>query len=133
MMSRRREQEIERKERKAARDERESAAGKLRDKVPNLTHLDITVRETRPEGWVTDTSYIRRVVLEQAPALFEIPCSDTRCEDGGYDMTREILASLSAGRVEFDGEAACRGRCGAIDCGRRLAYSAKAKYGASAQ
>jgi len=128
MINRRRENEIERKERKAARDEREGAAGKLRDKVPNLAHLDITIRETRPEGWVTDTSYIRRVVLEQAPALFEIPCSDTRCEDGGYDMTREILTSLRAGRTTFEGEESCRGRRGPLDCGRRLAYVAKATY-----
>lgn len=124
---------MERKERKAARDERENAAGKLRDRVPNLTQLDITVRETRTEGWVTDTSYIRRVVLAQAPALFEIPCSDTRCEDGGYDVTREIIAQLAAGRLEFEGEAACRGRCGAIDCGRRLSYTARAQYGAAVQ
>jgi len=128
MMSRYREKELERKERRIQRDERENAAGKLVQKIPDLTSLSIAIHETRPEGCVSDNHYIRRVALEHAPALFEVACSDPRCEDGGHDVTREILASLASRQACFEGRHACRGRCGAIDCARVLRYVTTASY-----
>jgi len=128
MMSRYREKELERKERRIQRDERENAAGKLVQKIPDLTSLSIAIHETRPEGCVSDNHYIRRVALEHAPALFEVACSDPRCEDGGHDVTREILASLASRQACFEGRHACRGRCGAIDCARVLWYVTTASY-----
>src|SRR3954469_11960801 len=121
-MNRHREKELERKERRVQRGEREDAAGKLVQRVPDLTSLSIEIHETRPEGCVSDTHYIRRVVLEHAPALFEVKCSDPRCEDGGYDVTREIIFALASRQARFEGQQACRGRCGSNDCARVLRY-----------
>jgi hypothetical protein len=125
--------QIERAERRAQRDEREMAAGKLSERVPDLTSLAIAIHETRPSGCVADTHYIRRVVLESAPALFELTCSERDCEDGGHDLTREVLSALVAGRVQFQGEQVCRGRCGPVDCGRALRYIATATYRVAGQ
>ena len=126
--NRRREKDILREERRVQRVQREDAAGKLVTQAPDLASLSISIRETRPEGCVSDTQYTRRVVLEHAPALFEVPCAYPECEDGGYDVTREILLSLAAHRTHFEGEQSCRGRCGSLECTRVLRYAGTATY-----
>jgi hypothetical protein len=108
-MMNRPEKDLERKERTVQRDERENAADELAQRVPDLTSLSIEIRETRPEGCVSDTYYIRRVVLEQAPALFEVVCFDPRCEDGGYDVTPDIIFALKSRQARFEGHQTCRG------------------------
>jgi hypothetical protein len=77
---------------------------------------------------VNDTYYIRRVVLEHAPALFEVVCSDPRCEDGGYDVTPDIIFALKSRQARFEGHQTCRGRCGSRDCARVLRYVTTATY-----
>lgn len=128
MMWDRRKNDLERKERAVQRAERETAAGKLLARVPRLASISLVIDEKRPEGCVSDTHYIRRVVVEHAPALFEVPCSDRGCQDGGYEITREILAALASSRLEFQGEHACGGRVGTLDCARVLRYKATATY-----
>ena len=122
--SRRREME----ERRDQRVQREDAAGKLLKRVPDLATLSLVIRETRPEGCVSNTQYTRRVVVEHAPALFEVPCSYPQCEDGGYDVTREILTALNGHQETFEGTVSCRGRCATLDCARVLHYVATATY-----
>ena len=119
---------IEREERVSLRHEREDAAGKLLQKVPELTSLSLAIHEVRPDGCASDAQYIRRVVIEHAPALFEMPCSYAYCKDGGYDVTREILDALASRTPRFEGERACRGSCGTRDCDRVLRYVATATY-----
>jgi hypothetical protein len=135
--SRRKEETIERAERKSQRARREAVAGRLLQKVPGLASLSIEIHETRPGGVVSDNHYTRRIVLEHAPALFEVPCSYADCSDGGYDVTLELLDALLAGRRELRGEQTCRGRCGGQPCARLLRYVAVAAYrdghGASAR
>jgi hypothetical protein len=126
--NRRREKDILREERRVLRVQREDAAGKLLARAPDLASLSISIRESRPEGCVSDTQYTRRVVLEHAPALFEVPCAYPECEDGGYDVTREVLLSLAAHLTSFAGEQACRGRCGSLECTRVLHYAGTATY-----
>jgi hypothetical protein len=115
-------------ERRIQRRERETAAGRLADKAPDLASLSIEMHETRPEGCVSDNQYIRRIVVEHAPALFEIPCSYPQCEGGGYDLTREILRAIALQRPRFEGEIACRGQCATLDCKRVLRYIGTATY-----
>jgi hypothetical protein len=123
-----RQKSIERVERLAERDRREAAAGKLIQKVPDLTSLTLVIRETRPDGCASDTQYTRRVVVEHAAALFEMPCSYSYCTDGGYDTTREIMGALSARTARFEGEVSCRGNCRAQYCERVLHYVGTATY-----
>jgi hypothetical protein len=115
-------------ERRLRRAEREAAAGLLIGPAPDLKSLDLKIDEVRPGGGVDDVHYIRRIVVASAPALFEFPCSLSGCEDGGYDLTREILSALSARREEFTGELACQGHGRAGDCHRVLRYAATATY-----
>lgn len=127
MMNRRKEKELERKERRIQRSIREDAAGKLLVRAPDLIALNIATHETRPAS-VGDTHYIRRVVVAQAPALFEVLCSDPQCEDGGYDVTREVLSALASHKAQFEGQQPCQGHCGVNACGRILRYVGTATY-----
>jgi hypothetical protein len=120
--------ELERQERNNRRSERERAAGTLLGKVPSLTRLDIAFHEKSSGVCADDTRYVRRVVIESAPALFEVSCCGPQCEDGGYDVTREMLRALSSSSLHFEGEQACRGRRGPGDCGRVLTFVATATY-----
>ena len=124
----RRQQQVEREERRAVRDRREDSAGKLLAKVPNLTSLNLAIQEGRADAGVGENQYIRRVVIDNAPALFEIRCSNPQCEDGGFDLTREVLSALASGKTKFEGEHACRGRGRTADCARVLRYVATATY-----
>lgn len=128
MNTSRRQQMVEREERRVQRVEREDSAGKLLTKVPDLTGLALDIREVRPDGCVADNHYIRRVVVANAPALFEVRCSYADCEDGTYDLTWEILAALASHKTRFEGQHNCRGRCRAVDCTRVLRYVATATY-----
>ncbi|XYH94507.1 hypothetical protein ACMHYB_42745 [Sorangium sp. So ce1128] len=115
------------------RGKREQAAGKLLQKVPELTSLNLEIRETRSNGLANDTQYIRRVVVEHAHALFEMPCSYSSCDNGGYDVTREILNALTSRAARFEGECVCRGSCGNEFCSRVLRYVATATYRSNAE
>jgi hypothetical protein len=119
---------FERTERRNQRMAREDAAGKLIERAPDLTDLHIEIEEATRAGSVGGTRYIRRVVLAHAPALFELPCSEPRCESGGYDVTSEILAALASRKTHFEGQQSCTGRCSQNDCGRVLHYVATATY-----
>ncbi|WP_437523071.1 hypothetical protein WME79_33255 [Sorangium sp. So ce726] len=110
------------------REKRELAAGKLLQKVPELTSLNLEIRETRPNSPTNETQYIRRVVVEHAHALFEMPCSYSSCDNGGYDVTQAILNGLASRAARFEGECACRGSCGGECCSRVLRYVATATY-----
>jgi hypothetical protein len=102
------------------RREREDAAVRLHDAVPGLTSLSLELQEVSGEDVIV--KYVRRVVLERAPALFVIPCTDPACEDGGHDVTAPILRALRGARTQFDGEHACDGHIGHGECKRVLRY-----------
>jgi hypothetical protein len=119
---------IEREERIVERDRREDAAGKLTQRIPDLTSLSLSIHEARSDGCTSDTQYIRRIVVEHAPALFEMRCSYAYCSNGGYDVTREVLNALASRAARFEGESACRGSCGEQYCSRVLRYIGTATY-----
>jgi hypothetical protein len=112
----------------AERRRREDEAPRLATVVPALQSLRLELRESRAGGQMAEVAHIRRVVVERAPALFEVPCQDTSCKDGGHDLTHEILDRLRSGAGEFAGEDACHGRVGTATCQRILNYSASAEY-----
>jgi len=110
------------------RRQREDEAPRLTREVRQLAALDIEIVEYRAGGAAFVARYTRRVVIQHAPAHFEIPCSNERCSGGGYELTPEIMHALRARRAVFDGQAACSGSVGSGDCGRSLHYFAHASY-----
>ncbi len=108
----------------------EDAAPRLAAQVPLLRSLRLSLSFHRGEVRIGDASYVRVVVVPTAPALFNIPCSDSSCRDGGHQITGAMLKALRAGLTEFRGEEPCRGSVGASGgpCGSVLTYEAQATY-----
>jgi len=113
----------------AERRRREDEAPRLLQEVPRLRSLRLDIDEHTREGVVSsEPAHIRRIVVEHAPALFFLPCGDTRCRDGGHDVTRAVMAALRDGKTQFEGEDACSGTQGSGHCGRILHYIGMATF-----
>lgn len=106
----------------------EDEAPRLRAMFPRLTSLRLDVRERRVGAPVPEAGYIRRIVLETAPALFLLPCGDPSCRNGGHDVTQEVLRGLRAGMERLEGQDACMGQTGTAQCRRELEYIGIAAY-----
>ena len=113
--------------RTAERKDREAAAPRLTTEVPKLVTLDIQFVEQASEA-AQPVTYMRRVVVAAAPALFEVGCGDSSCKGGGHDLTHSILRDLKDSREAFTGEDACYGSVGTAPCRRVLKHIATATY-----
>ena len=111
----------EARQRRAQRRLREDKAPRLRDEVKGLTSLDIDVAQ---DG----NRFLWRIVVERAPALFEVACPEPTCTNGGHDLTSGIMRGLRASAARFEGDDACRGDVPLGSCGRILTYTARATY-----
>ena len=118
-------------ERFAERRRREEEAPRLTTEIPTLESLRLEVQERRSGGTVVESTHVRRVVVERAPALFVLPCHDTSCKDGGHDITHEIMRSLRQRQLNFAGEHPCNGQVGSAECRRVLVYTGLATYKSS--
>ncbi len=114
--------------RAAERREREDRAPRLAEEVPDLASLRLEIEERSDSTTATQPKYIRRVVVDSAPALFLVPCGDANCTDGGHDLTRFVMQALRAHSATFRGEDGCRGSVGSGSCSRVLHFEAVAEY-----
>jgi hypothetical protein len=112
-------------ERFAERRRREQDAPRLTEQVPNLVSLEIAIDE---RSGVTGIKHMRRVVVDQAPALFLLPCGDSRCADGEHDLTTTVMRALRAHETSFQGTDSCVGSLGPASCGRVVHFEAVAQY-----
>jgi hypothetical protein len=113
---------------------REDDAPRLHDEVPELVSLRMSLEEwgagmSEP---IAGTKRVRHIVVQRAGALFEFPCSDTKCEEGHHELTDTVLAALRRRELEFEGDSVCEGTREGEPCGHRLHYSAEATYTAAA-
>ena len=112
----------------AERRRREDEAPRLNTEIPKLETLKLEVEARRSGSVVSEASHIRRIVVDNAPALFMLPCGDPSCRDGGHDITHPVMYALRAGQTTFDGEDTCHGQTGSATCSRILHYVGKATY-----
>src|SRR5262249_44839803 len=112
------------KQRSLDRRKREDDAARLNDEVRRLGSLDIEVDDG-------GSRYIKRIVVERAPALFEFPCPEETCENGGHDITRALMEALRASATRLEGEDPCRGAVPSGPCGRIMKFVAQATYRAT--
>ena len=112
----------------AERRQREDEAPRLADAFPKLESLGIKVLEGNPGISNPEGAHTRRVVVATAPALFVLPCGDSKCQDGGHELTAELLSALRSNKLQFEGEDSCRGTTGSAECRRVLRYVATASY-----
>jgi hypothetical protein len=115
-------------ERTLERRRREDSAPRLIERVPNLESLRLELKERRAGIVIPESAHVRPIPVAHAPALFELPCLDSTCKDGGHDLTDTFVRALQSGAPSFTGEHACRGQTGSADCQRVLDYSVTATY-----
>jgi hypothetical protein len=113
----------------AERKKLEDEAPRLSAEVPALRSLRLEIEERSGGSLCAEPVHVRRIVVENAPALFVLPCGDSRCRDGGHDVTHAILRSLHAKETQFEGQDVCSGSQGSGQCSRVLHYVAVATYG----
>lgn len=131
-MSRFRHRQSEASVRAADRRKREDDAPRLLERVPDLESLQLEIEERRAGSAVSESRYVRRVVLPHAPALVVVPCMDNDCADGGHELTDIVLRALALRETEFEGEDACRGYTKTRECQRVIHFVGKASYRATA-
>ncbi len=113
----------------AERRRREDEARRLHDEVPNLRTLKLEVEEHRREATIAETRHVRHIIVDRAPALFELPCNDPACRDGGHDMTDAMAQRLRAQSTDFVLEDVCMGDVRGAPCGRVIRVIVSATYG----
>lgn len=113
--------------RAAERRQREDNAPRLSAEAPQVANLNLVIAE-RTSDVGAESVYTRRVVVAQAPALFDIPCGDPACEGGGHDITTPVMRALRDRLATFEGEDACHGSVRTSQCTRVLRYSGEATY-----
>jgi hypothetical protein len=111
----------------AERRRREDEAPRLTAEVPRLQSLTLEIEERSEGSPVAEPTHVRRVVVEHAPALFVVPCGDSRCRDG-HDVTSAIMTALRAGETRFEGQDICGGSVGTGQCSRVLRFVGIATY-----
>jgi hypothetical protein len=112
----------------AERRKREDEARRLAAEVPELATLRLAIEERRAQITTPESKHTRLVVVDRAPALFEIPCGDPACDGGGYDLTERILRELRLRVPEFVVEDPCYGTVGSGRCGRVVRAVVTATY-----
>ena len=115
-------------QRYAERRKREDESPRLTAAVPRLQSLALEIEEKSNGGPVAEPTYVRRVVVQHAPALFVLPCGDARCRDGGHDVTDPVMRALRASETRFEGHDVCTGSVGTGQCSRVLHFVAVATY-----
>lgn len=115
-------------ERTNERRRREDEAPRLAAVIPDLESLRIEISERRGDVEIADSSHIKRVVVEHAPALFLLPCGESSCKNGGHDITRAVLRGLETKSTTFSGDDPCMGQTGTAPCARTLVFTAHATY-----
>jgi hypothetical protein len=109
----------------AVRRRREDDAPKLREQVPALTSLRLELEERFGPG---GTKHIRRFVIDNARALFLVPCGDPRCVDGEHDLTSHVMRALRARETSFRGSDDCAGNVDSSVCPGVLRFDGTAEY-----
>lgn len=107
---------------------REDASPRLEQVAPGLTSLKLELHETAGERRILDSTRIQHVIVPRAAALFEIACGEPGCQDGGFDVTVDVLHALRHRSTQFYGEASCYGTVGHRPCERVLKYRGVAEW-----
>jgi hypothetical protein len=110
------------------RRQRADGARRLHDVVPELESLELEIHESREGQPGQEVTHKRYIIVARAPALFEIPCSDRKCCEGGHDVTATVMQHLLGHDRQFEGRHVCAGHLKDGDCAYELRFVASARY-----
>lgn len=113
---------------RSERWQREDAAPRLAVEVPGLASLSLVLRDCAEDTALRSKSRTQHVIVERAAALFEVACTERKCENGGFDLTKDVLAALRRRETSAEGVAQCNGTVGQGYCRCTLEYVVRATY-----
>ena len=119
---------VEAERRSLERRQRQDGATRLQQEAPRLATLRLEIEDHREGENFSEVKYVRPIIVERAPALFEIPCQDPACKEGGHDLTATVLRALRACSTRFEGKDGCGGQIRNGSCDRVLRYVGIATY-----
>jgi len=108
--------------------DRENAAPRLKELVPNLKSLRWSLVEQRAGRDLGGTRRTQHVIVDKASARFEVPCGESGCTGGGHDVSNATCSQLRQQQHAFGGTSDCQGYVKDRPCDRRLEYSFVAEY-----
>jgi hypothetical protein len=123
----------ERPQGRTERWQREDESTRLSTEISQLSALKIVIEEWRGELHISGARYTKHVIVSSAPARFEVPCGEVRCQEGGHDITYELMRGLRDRQATIEGRSECRGTVGDLLCDRVVRYTAFATYTAPAK
>lgn len=103
-------------------------APRLLEEVPSLASLRMVVHASADGKFTSAPKYTRLFVLDSAPAYFWIPCSNPGCEEGGHDVTRDVISGLKAGKKHITGQSECCGVVRDMPCTAAIRFEVEASY-----
>jgi hypothetical protein len=110
--------------------DRENAAPRLKELVPNLKSLRLSLVELRATREIGGTRRTQHVIVDTASTRFEVPCGESGCNGGGHDLTGTASSALRQQQRTFGGTSDCQGNVKERPCDRQLQYSFVAEYSA---
>ncbi len=110
------------------RREKNDAAKRIKEIVPNLATMKLQVSE-KPIKADADKAitHIKHVIVDRAPARFELPCCDHKC-DGSHDFTEFVLEGLQKKEASFSSTDPCGGAAKEGPCHFEMTITAMATY-----
>ena len=108
--------------------DRENAAPRLKELVPGLKSLKLSLVEQRATRDIGGTRRTQHVIVETASTRFEVACGESGCTGGGHDLTSTASAQLRQRQRTFGGTSTSQGYVKDRPCDRQLEYSFVAEY-----
>ena len=115
-------------ERAQERRRREDSAPRLIQRVPKLESLRLEIEEHQAGGRVPESTHIRRIVVEHAPALLRHPLSRFALQGRRSRRDRSHPARSRLGLHVVRGKDPCGGQTGTAPCQRVLHYHGIATF-----
>src|SRR5690606_13376617 len=97
----------DRQKERTERWQREDDAHRLLTEVPYVESLKLNIEERRATNLVPGSRYTQHIIVGRAAARFEVPCSEPKCQEGGHDITHDILNGLRARQARITGTSTC--------------------------
>ncbi len=124
--------------RSRARKQKDDVAQRLRDIAPDLASLQLEISEIpvgtphtpghAPTAEARDiVSYRKHIIIDRAPARFELPCHDHKC-NGAHNITQNVLGALRRKERCIEGSDPCGGETKQGACPYEMQYVIMATY-----
>lgn len=115
--------------RSRARKSNDDVARRLLDVAPDLASLALEIAEVPDAAAEARDAvhYRKHIIIERAPARFELPCHDHKC-NGAHNITQSVLHALQRRERVAEGRDPCGGETKIGACPYEMQFVIVATY-----